>query len=83
MSAKVVSFGCLNSQLAKDQTKVVMDRLQDANPRLACRLEVVPSPVPGETLEDEPFLAASAAEVEALAAGGHGDLAGEQVLAGA
>ena len=66
MSAKVVSFVCLNSQLAKDQTKVVMDRLQDANPRLACRLQVVPSPVPEEALEDEPFLAASAAEVEYL-----------------
>jgi hydroxymethylbilane synthase len=66
VTAKVVSFGCLNTQLAKDQTKVVLDRLQAANPRLACRIEVVPSPVPAETLQDEPFLAASAAEVEFL-----------------
>ena len=66
MSAKVVSFGCLNTQLAKDQSKVVVDRLQEVNPRLACRLEVVPSPVAPEALKDEPFLAASAAEVEFL-----------------
>jgi hydroxymethylbilane synthase len=66
VSAKVISFGCLNTQLAKDQTKVVLDRLQEANPRLTCRLEVVPSPVAPEILENESFLAASAAEVEFL-----------------
>lgn len=73
MNAKVVSFGCLNSQLAKDQTKAVLDQLQDVNPRLACRLQVVPSPVSPEALVDESFLAASAAEVEFLE---------EQLLAG-
>ena len=66
MSAKVISFGCLNTQLAKDQSKVVLDRLQEVNPRLTCRLQVVPSPIAPEKLEDEPFLAASAAEVEFL-----------------
>lgn len=73
MNAKVVSFGCLNSQLAKDQTKAVLDQLQEANPRLACRLQVVPSPVSVAALADESFLAASAAEVEFLE---------EQLLAG-
>jgi len=66
VTAKVVSFGCLNSQLAKDQTKVVMDRLQEANPRPACRLQVLPSPISDEQREGEPFLATSAAEVEYL-----------------
>ena len=66
LNAKVVSFGCLNTQLAKDQTKVVMDHLQTLSPRLACRLQVIPSPVSSEIVEDEPFLAASAAEVEFL-----------------
>lgn len=66
MNARVVSFGCLNTQLAKDQTKVILDKLQVSNPRLACRLEVVPSPEPEERHEDESFLAASTAEVEFL-----------------
>ena len=66
MNSKVVSFGCLNTQLAKDQTKVILDRLQEVSPRLTCRLQVVPSPVSAESLENEPFLAASVAEVEFL-----------------
>ena len=66
MNSRVVSFGCLNTQLAKDQTKVVLDRLQEVSPRLTCRLQVVPSPVSAEVLENESFLAASAAEVEFL-----------------
>jgi len=73
LTGKVLSFGCLNTQLAKDQTKVVLDRLQAASPRLVCRMQVVPSPVAPEELQDEPFLAASAAEVEFLE---------EQLLAG-
>jgi hydroxymethylbilane synthase len=73
VNAKVASFGCLNTQLAKDQTKVVLDLLQEVHPRLACRVQVVPSPVDPQELEDEPFLAASAAEVEHLE---------EQLLAG-
>ncbi|HOX24942.1 MAG TPA: hypothetical protein PLL30_04155 [Candidatus Krumholzibacteria bacterium] len=66
MNARVVSFGCLNTQLAKDQTNVVVDRLQEVNPRLACRLQVIPSPVAAEVLENESFLAASTPEVEYL-----------------
>ncbi len=73
MTGKVLSFGCLNTQLAKDQTKVVLDRLQEASPRLVCRMQVVPSPVPPPDLQDESFFAASAAEVEFLE---------EQLLAG-
>ena len=73
MNAKVVSFGCLNTQLAKDQTNAVLDVLQEANPRLACRLQVVPSPVSTKALKEESFLAASTAEVEFLE---------EQLLAG-
>jgi hydroxymethylbilane synthase len=66
VTAKVVSFGCLNTQLAKDQTKAALDKLQAANPRLTCRLQVTPSPVSESDRDDEPFLAASAAEVEYL-----------------
>ncbi|MEZ4386614.1 MAG: hypothetical protein R3D98_03385 [Candidatus Krumholzibacteriia bacterium] len=66
MNPKVVSFGCLNAQLAKDQTKAVLDQLQAVNPRLACRLQVVPSPVSEKDRAGESFLAASAAEVEFL-----------------
>jgi len=66
VNARIVSFGCLNNQLAKDQTKVVLDHLQDVNPRLAYRLEVIPSPVSRESLESESFLAASVDEVEFL-----------------
>jgi hydroxymethylbilane synthase len=73
VTAKVVSFGCLNTQLAKDQTRITLDHLQEINPRLACRMQVVPSPVARATQQDEPFLAASAAEVEFLE---------EQLLAG-
>jgi len=73
VNAKVVSFGCLNTQLAKDQTNAVLDVLQEANPRLACRLQVVPSPVSTKALKEESFLAASTAEVEFLE---------EQLLAG-
>jgi hydroxymethylbilane synthase len=73
VTGKVLSFGCLNTQLAKDQTKVVLDRLQEASPRLVCRMQVVPSPLDAAALEDETFFAASAAEVEFLE---------EQLLAG-
>lgn len=68
MNPKVVSFGCLNTQLAKDQTRAVLDRLQTLSPRLACRVQVVPSPIPPSQLGGESFLAASAAEVEFLEA---------------
>jgi hydroxymethylbilane synthase len=66
VNAKVVSFGCLNSQLSKDQTQVVLDRLQAFSPRLACRLQVVPSPVPPKELHNESYLATSIDEVEFL-----------------
>ncbi len=66
MTGKVLSFGCLNTQLAKDQTKAVLDRLQEASPRLVCRMQVVPSPVSPGGRADEAFFAASAAEVEFL-----------------
>jgi hydroxymethylbilane synthase len=66
VNPKVVSFGCLNTQLAKDQTRVVLDRLQTLNPRLTCRVQVVPSPISPAQLGGESFLAASAAEVEFL-----------------
>ncbi|MDY0109042.1 MAG: hypothetical protein RBT60_03845 [Candidatus Krumholzibacteria bacterium] len=64
MNANVISFGCLNTQLAKDQTKVVLDRLQEVSPRLAGRLEIVASPVLPEQLAASSFLVADAAEVE-------------------
>ena len=66
MNAKVVSFGCLNTQLAKDQTQVVLDRLQALNPRLTCRVQVIPSPHAAASLGGESFLATSSAEVEYL-----------------
>lgn len=66
MTAKVISFGALNASLAKDQTKIVMDRLQAASPRYAYQMQVVPSPLADDEREDEPFLAACAAEVEYL-----------------
>lgn len=67
MNSKVVSFGCLNTQLAKDQTQVVLDRLQAVSPRLTGRVQIVPSPCTPAQLADESFLAASAEEVEFLA----------------
>jgi hydroxymethylbilane synthase len=66
VNAKVVSFGCLNTQLAKDQTRIVLDRLQALNPRLTCRVQVVPSPVAIGDLAGESFLANSTAEIEFL-----------------
>lgn len=66
MSAKVLSFGTLDASLAKDQTQRVMDRLANANPRLACQMQRIPSPLRDEEREDEPFLAACAREVEFL-----------------
>lgn len=66
MNAKVVSFGCLNTQLAKDQTQVVLDRLQALSPRLTCRVQVIPSPVSRSETADESYLASSTAEVEYL-----------------
>ena len=66
VTAKVISFGALNASLAKDQTKIVMDRLQAASPRFAYQMQVVPSPLTDEERENEPFLAASAEEVAFL-----------------
>lgn len=66
MNPKVMSFGCLNTQLAKDQTKAVIDRLQALHTRLACRVQVVPPPAAASPAAEETFLVASAAEVEFL-----------------
>jgi hydroxymethylbilane synthase len=66
VTAKVISFGTLNASLAKDQTKIVMDRLQAMSPRHAYQMQVVPSPLTDEERENEPFLAASAEEVTYL-----------------
>lgn len=66
VNAKVVSFGCLNSQLSKDQTQVVLDWLQALSPRLTCRVQVFPSPLPASKLMNESFMATSTAEVEFL-----------------
>lgn len=66
MTGKVLSFGCLNKQLAKDQTRFALELLQADNPRLTCQLQVIPSPVHESAHEDEPFLANSAVEVEYL-----------------
>jgi len=61
-----LSFGTLSATLAKDQTQVVLDMLQAVSPRLVCQMQIIPSPVTEEEQEDEPFLAASAGEVEFL-----------------
>lgn len=66
VNARVLSFGCLNTQLAKDQTQVVLDRLQALNPRLTCRVQVIPSPLDAKALVGESFLATSTGEVEFL-----------------
>ncbi len=66
MSAKVLSFGTLDASLAKDQTQIVMDRIQAASPRLACQMQRLPSPLSDGEREGEPFLACSAQEVEFL-----------------
>lgn len=66
MTNASLSFGTLNSSLAKDQTQVLIDLLQTASPRLACQVQVIPSPVDDEAREGEPFLAASSGEIEFL-----------------
>ena len=66
MKTRVLSFGSLSSPLARNQTQTVLDRLQQAVPRLNCQLNVFSSPVKGKAKLDEPFLATSRGEVEFL-----------------
>jgi len=65
-SRSVLSFGTLASPLAKAQTQAIISRLQRIHPRLTCQMTIVPSPLELEQHGGEPFLAASAAEVEFL-----------------
>ncbi len=62
----VLSFGTLASPLAKAQTQAVIDRIQEVHPRFTCQMIITPSPVRPDENGQEPFLAASAAEVEHL-----------------
>jgi len=66
LKTRVLSFGSLNSPLARSQTQTVLDRLQLAVPRQNCQLNVFSSPVRNKGRLKEPFLAASRAEVEFL-----------------
>jgi hydroxymethylbilane synthase len=61
-----LSFGTLPSALAKAQTQQVIHRLQAALPRIMCQVIIVPAPEPRECKQKEPYLAASAREVEYL-----------------
>jgi hydroxymethylbilane synthase len=66
VKTRVLSFGSLDNALARHQTQVVIDRLQDLMPRLTCQVTVIPSPVKPAAKRNEPFMAASAAEVQHL-----------------
>lgn len=61
-----LSFGTLATPLAKAQTQEIITRLQAEHPRSTCQMTIVPSPISPEEQGDEPFLAASSAEVEFL-----------------
>ena len=64
MKSRVLSFGSLASPLARTQTQAVIDTIQDLMPRLTCQFNIWESPVSDKN--DEPFMAASRAEVEFL-----------------
>jgi hydroxymethylbilane synthase len=66
LKSRVLSFGSLGTPLAKSQTQVVIDRLQQVLPRLTCQITVIPSPIEDARKTHEPFLAAAAAEIEHL-----------------
>jgi len=68
VKTRVLSFGSLGSALAKNQTQTVLSRIQELLPRLTCQMTVIPSPIEDAAKQDEPFLAAAAAEVEHLEA---------------
>jgi hydroxymethylbilane synthase len=52
--------------LAKAQTQVVISRLQATQPRLTCQMNIIPSPDKSDDKRSEPFMAATAREVEYL-----------------
>jgi len=66
LKSRVLSFGSLASPLARNQTQAIVDALQTASPRITCQLNFLASPVADHDKSDEPFLAASRAEVEFL-----------------
>lgn len=66
MKSRVLSFGSLASPLARNQTQNIIDRLQAAQPRLTCQLNILPSPVADADKKGEPFLATSRREIEFL-----------------
>jgi len=66
LKTRILSFGSLASPLAKAQTQAVVSRLQILFPRLTCQMTMIPSPLAEQEKEGEPFMAASAAEVEYL-----------------
>ncbi|HPF71551.1 MAG TPA: hypothetical protein PLQ13_12825, partial [Candidatus Krumholzibacteria bacterium] len=68
MKSKVLSFGCLASSLARNQTQCVVDALLARQPRLTCQINVLPSPVAEDSKLDEPYVTAARAEVEFLEA---------------
>jgi hydroxymethylbilane synthase len=65
---RVLSIGALSSALTRNQAQAVIDRIQENLPRITCQLNLLPSPVADADKANEPFLAASRAEVEHLEA---------------
>jgi len=63
---RVLSIGALSSALTRNQAQAVIDRIQENLPRTTCQLNLLASPIADADKANEPFLAASRAEVEHL-----------------
>ena len=70
---RVLSIGALSSALTRNQAQAVIDRIQENLPRTTCQLNLLPSPATDADKANEPFLAASRAEVEHLEAAVRGE----------
>jgi hydroxymethylbilane synthase len=64
VKSRVLTFGSLDSPLARNLTQTVIDEIQARMPRLTCQMNIWPSGVQDKELE--PFVAASRGEVEFL-----------------